>query len=80
MFYFLIDVIAICFSVIPFLFGRSINKSFLGFCSSILSLIFCILNFDFVFLAILLSVVSLIYMSRKNNLENYQELLRKARH
>ncbi|WP_191092574.1 hypothetical protein [Francisella sp. SYW-9] len=78
MIYLLLESVAICVSVIPFLFGRSINKTLLGCSFSILSFIFCI--FNLFLLAFVLSIVSVFYMSRKNNLENYQELLRKARH
>jgi hypothetical protein len=56
MIYLLIESIAVCFSVIPFLFGRSINKPLLGCSFSILSFIFCI--FNLVLLAFVLSIVS----------------------
>ncbi|MED7820013.1 MULTISPECIES: hypothetical protein [unclassified Francisella] len=75
---FLIEGVAIYFSITPFLFGRSIKKTFQGASITALSLILC--TFKFTLLAIVISIVFVFYISRKNSSENYKKLLEKARY
>lgn len=77
MYAFLTGSIALCFSMIPFFYGKNISKLLMGTCVSLLAIIFCLL--DLSLLAILVSILSILYMSKKNSLENYKKLLEKAR-